>query len=151
MGGSRIQYFDILRGLAILMVMGIHTYIVPSFDSLSHAWSINMRELLNFAVPLFLAISGFFIGQKEINDRNQYISFLKKQIPRVYIPLLIWSTPMVILWVLNGQSLISSVIKGVTCATFGPYYFICLIIQLYLVHPIISKAANLKLGGGQLL
>lgn len=147
MGGTRIQYFDILRGLAIIMVMGIHTYIVPPFDSFSHAWSINMRELLNFAVPLFLAISGFFIGQKEINNRGQYFTFLKKQIPRVYIPLLIWSAPMVFLWVFNGQPLFSSVIKGVACAAFGPYYFICLIIQLYLIHPVISKAANIKLGG----
>ena len=147
MGETRIPYFDILRGLAIIMVMGIHTYIVAPFDSFSHAWSINMRELLNFAVPLFLAISGFFIGHKELYNRGQYITFLKKQIPRVYIPLLIWSAPMVVLWVYNGQPLFSSVIKGVACAAFGPYYFICLIIQFYLIHPVISKAANIKLGG----
>ena len=148
MSGERIQYFDFLRGLAIIMVIGIHTYNPVPFDSIAHVWSINMRELINFAVPLFLAISGFFIGKKQIESPKQYFAFLKKQIPRVYVPLLLWSFPMVVLMITNGQSWITSCIKGLLCATFGPYYFICLIIQFYILHPLFAKMADINLGGG---
>lgn len=147
MSGERIQYFDFLRGLAIIMVIGIHTYATVPFDNFAHVWSINMRELINFAVPLFLAISGFFIGKKHIETPKQYLAFLKKQIPRVYVPLLLWSFPMVVLMIIYGQLWIASCIKGLLCATFGPYYFICLIIQFYILHPLFARMADIKLGG----
>lgn len=49
---SRMAYFDFLRGLAIIMVVGIHTYTLGE-DSMV------VMQLLNAAVPLFIAISGF--------------------------------------------------------------------------------------------
>ena len=67
---KRIDYFDFLRGLAILMVVGIHTYSVSQFNTIEHTFQVASREMLNFAVPLFLAISGFFIGQKAIDTKT---------------------------------------------------------------------------------
>jgi len=145
---ERVTYFDFLRGIAILMVLGIHSYYVVPFDSLSNALRINLREMINFAVPLFLAISGFFIGQKSIGSKEQYFSFLRKQIPRVYIPMLIWSLPIVAMWIINGKTWYAAIAQGMIGAAFAPYYFIILIIQFYLLHPLFIKAADSKLGGG---
>ena len=39
-------YFDFLRGLAIMMVVGIHTYTLGEDSTV-------VRQLLNTAVPLF--------------------------------------------------------------------------------------------------
>jgi surface polysaccharide O-acyltransferase-like enzyme len=61
---NRNHYFDFLRGIAILMVVGIHTYTMSNFDSVEGIRNIIIRESLNFAVPLFLAISGFIPWQE---------------------------------------------------------------------------------------
>jgi peptidoglycan/LPS O-acetylase OafA/YrhL len=73
---DRITYFDFLRGLAILMVMGIHSYSMVPFDSIANALRINMRELLNFAVPLFLAISGFLLAKRKLRVRESTLYLL---------------------------------------------------------------------------
>lgn len=96
---SRNTYFDYLRGVAILMVVGIHTY------SGNHELNRTLTECIqlivinsfNCAVPLFLAISGYFIARKKLSTFSNISSFWKKQIPTVYIPCLIFSLPWLIL------------------------------------------------------
>ena len=146
---SRLTYFDFLRGIAILLVIGIHTYTISPFEGASNILRIGIRETLNFAVPLFLAISGFFIAKKNMSSKKIYFSFLKKQLPRVYFPAVLWSLPMLALWLYQGKDFLLSLGKVLGCMTFGPYYFIVLIIQLYLLHPVIKKMAEKPaLGGG---
>lgn len=74
----RNTYFDFLRRLAILFVIGIHTY--PVNDGV--VGEILIRQTLQCAVPLFLAVSGYFIGRKQLDTWPQYFHFLKKQLPR---------------------------------------------------------------------
>lgn len=63
---SRNTYFDLLRGVAIIMVIAIHTY-HKAEDSVAS------RQLLNAAAPLFIAISGFFLSKKRIEQKAQYL------------------------------------------------------------------------------
>lgn len=92
-------YFDFLRGIAIIMVVGIHTY--PSemtmSDGLSEFIQIVIRNALNCAVPLFLAISGYFIARKKLDTFAGCRAFWQKQIPTVYIPCLVFSIPWLVL------------------------------------------------------
>ena len=76
---NRIVYFDFLSGLAILMVIAIHTFSIVDLTSDSNL-EIFLRQILNCAVPIFLAISGFFISKG--NKVGTYWAFLKHQIPR---------------------------------------------------------------------
>ena len=55
----RLSYFDFLRGIAILMVISIHT-----FDNGMVLPDVILRNIMNCAVPIFLAISGYFLGKK---------------------------------------------------------------------------------------
>lgn len=149
---NRQTYFDFLRGFAILLVIGIHTYTVRPFEGTSNIIQIGFRESINFAVPLFLAISGFFTGRKKITSSADYFSFLKRQLPRVYLPAMLWSLPMVVLCILRGQNAMVVMGKGLLCMTFGPYYFIVLIMQLYILLPVIKRLSfNPKVGGVFLL
>ena len=59
---TRDSYFDILRGIAILLVIAIHTYPGGDFETAEGFVNICLRECCNVAVPLFLAISGYFIA-----------------------------------------------------------------------------------------
>ena len=144
---QRNLYFDTLRGIAILMVVAIHTFIACEFDNFQSICAISMREIFNVAVPLFLAISGFFIGRKKFESNYQIITFWKKQIPKVYIPTLFWSVPYLTLAVYHQQSLLQNILVFVLCG-YSIYYFIALIIQCYLLLPFIQKKMlNYAMGG----
>jgi surface polysaccharide O-acyltransferase-like enzyme len=135
---TRDSYFDFLRGVAIAMVVAIHTYVAT--DEINVI--VLLRQSLNCAVPLFLAISGYFIGKKNLLSLSEYTSFLKKQIPRVYVPMLLWSMPWLILDLKsNGLcwNMLSCFLGG-----YSVYYFIFLIIQLYLLTPVIQMVSLRK-------
>ena len=144
---QRNLYFDTLRGIAILMVVAIHTFIACEFDNFQSICAISMREIFNLAVPLFLAISGFFIGRKKFESNYQIITFWKKQIPKVYIPTLFWSIPYLTLALYHQQSLLKNILVFLLCG-YSIYYFIALIIQCYLLLPFIQKKMlNYAMGG----
>ena len=145
---NRIEYFDVLRGLAIIGVVAIHSS-TTGFQFEYHSFNFNFtvvwRNLLNFSVPLFLAISGYFLAKKKIESLDDYLAFIKKYIARVYIPFFIWSSAWFCLAVLiYGKPIIYEIMKLVSFQSSGPYYFIALIIQYYLLLPILSRLANIK-------
>lgn len=139
---TRIHNYDFLRGIAIIMVIGIHTYI----DGLAH-FNLFLRQFLNCAVPIFLALSGYFIGRKSFKRSGNYIRFLGKQIPRVYVPMLFWSIPWVLLSVKGGADPMVALLKAFI-GGMSIFYFIILIIQCYVLTPVI-QSTNKWLGGGK--
>ena len=146
---QRNLYFDALRGIAIMMVVAIHTFYACEFESWLSICAISMREIFNMAVPMFLAISGFFIGRMVFEDKRQVFVFWKKQIPKVYIPVLFWSIPYFALAILEGQSILENVLLLFFCG-YSIYYFIALIVQCYLLLPVIQKKMLNPVMGGVL-
>lgn len=141
---QRVEYFDFLRGVAILMVVAIHCFGVSlSYEDLSEA-EILIRNLMNVAVPIFLAVSGFFCAKKKFCCKTDYYSFLKKQILRVYLPVLFCSLPLLIVALKIKGIAFSSFLIYFSCG-FSVYYFIALIIQLYFLLPFIEKVYNRSL------
>lgn len=139
----RNKYFDFLRGIAIISVVGIHTYRIPD-DFSNPLVYVAGREMLIFAVPLFLVISDLF-SMRSFRQKCEYFSYLKKQIPKVYIPTIIWSLPWFVLSLLSGEDFIVSLLYLFTCG-FSIFYFIALIIQMYLLLPVYHTVAN-NMGG----
>ena len=135
---QHITYFDFLRGVAILMVLGIHTYVDGDFTSLDGTLKILFRQILNCAVPVFLALSAFFLGRKTFENRDSVLFFWKKQIPKVYIPCMVWSLPLLVILILEGGNILELICKMIVCG-LSVYYFIALIIQYYLLLPFLQK------------
>ena len=135
---QRNLYFDTLRGIAILMVIAIHTFYACEFDSIMNICVIAIREVFNSAVPFFLAISGFFIGKKNYEDKEQIFSLWNKQILKVYIPAMVWSVPYFVLAIYRGQSILQNILLFLFCG-YSIYYFIALIIQCYLLLPVVQR------------
>ena len=145
---KRIAYFDILRALAIIGVVAIHSSNIglqfPN-NSFNFHFTILWRQIINPSVPLFLAISGYFLVNKNITNLHEYVDFIKKQIPKIYIPFLVWSIVWLILGILIfNHSILSELFKLVIFQSSGPYYFIALIIQYYILLPILKSLANFK-------
>lgn len=138
---NRNTYFDFLRGFAIMMVVGIHTYTLGEDSTV-------VRQILNTAVPLFIAISGYFLSQKKMENKDDYRSFLKKQLPKVYLPVLVWSLPLFALALYSGSSIIKQTIMLLGCG-LSIYYFVTFIMQCYVVLPVINNciSGNKRRGG----
>lgn len=138
---GREPYFDFLRGVAIIMVIGIHTY----HDTSDHL-GLLFRQFLNCAVPIFLAISGYFIGRKSFAAQGSYAKFLRRQVARVYIPMLIWSLPWALLRMRAGAGVLPTIIYTLV-GGMSVFYFVTLIIQYYALTPVV-RYVNKCYGGG---
>lgn len=128
---KRNTYFDFLRGLAIMMVVGIHTYTLGKDSTV-------VRQLLNTAVPLFIAISGYCLSQKRMENKDDYLFFLKKKFSKVYLPVLVWSLPLYAIALYSGSSIINQTILLLSCG-LSIYYFVAFIMQCYVVLPVINN------------
>lgn len=143
MSKSRNTYFDFLRGVAIIMVIAIHTYHKGEDN-------IALRQIFNAAVPLFIAISGFFLSKKQIEQKSHYVQFLKRQIPKVYIPTIVWSLPLFAVSVKSGEIVLDNVIRLFICG-FSIYYFVAFIIQCYILLPLLKFIEMKFYKGGVIL
>ncbi|OWV06477.1 acyltransferase family protein [Fibrobacter sp. UWH1] len=127
----RIPYFDFLKGVAIIMVVAIHCMSVAYKNTESVDFlCFFIRNLMNVAVPIFLSVSGFFVAKKSFESASDFIGYLKKQIPRVYFPVLFCSIPFAIAGIVKGR-ILSTLVMYFTCG-YSIYYFIEVIIQCYL-------------------
>lgn len=137
---KRDYSFDALRGIAIIAVVAIHvnSFIFNS-DNLNSV--LLYRQSLNFAVPSFLFISGYFVSSQKIDSFAEYKRFLTHRLNQVVIPYLFWS----ILILLIGSTIThvfdikKIILKLLTGGALTPYYFIILIIQFYILTPIFQR------------
>lgn len=142
---NRDPSFDAFRGLAIIAVVAIHTF-ATCFSrrySIAGEWNffflVACRQLLNFAVPAFIFISGYWMAKKPIRSLQDYRAFLIRRLTRVLIPYLFWSS------ILLGYEAIKThdidvqqiIFKLLTGTAISPYFFIILIAQLYVITPLL--------------
>lgn len=139
MVNKRDKYFDFLRGLAIIFVVICHSYNNSPLDNSFRGVSyLTIREIVTCAVPIFLAISGYFLSKKVLSSFLEYKRFLKNHSFRIWIPMVIWSLP---LWIIGGHGwkmLIIMCLGG-----YSIYYYITLIIQFYALQPFLKKNATI--------
>lgn len=144
---QHIAYFDFVRGIAILMVVGIHTFFnsTGTFETPCGGFQVIIRQILNCAVPTFLALSGFFLGRKKFTTKTDVFNFWKKQIPKVYLPCLIWSVPLFLMTVLwGGDCIVNQLIILLVCG-YSIYYFVALIVQYYILLPFLQSHKKIGL------
>ena len=145
---QRIVYFDFLRGIAIIMVVCLHCIDYSAMEGpVLNLFGVEFRNLLNAAVPLFLAISGYFMANKKTDTPTAYKEFLKRQAVKVYIPMLVWSVPYLILAYLHRENSVTSWLLFFF-GGFSIYYFIILIVQYYALLPLMQKMGRSLRGGG---
>lgn len=142
MNKERNTYYDFLKGLAIMGVVAIHT-IAFRYEPYTIEGVILaiFRNLIGCCVPFFVAVSGYFLVNKKLGTKNEYIGFLKNRLKTVYIPMLIWGLPWLGLSLLSSQTLLGTgyVIFMYFIGGLSVFYFITLILELYITLPIIQK------------
>ena len=129
---------QILRAIAIIAVVAIHT--MPKNEM-----SIILRPLVNFAVPLFIFLSGY-LTKIQIDNVKQ---FYKRRILRVLIPYIIWSILYTIANAIIRDEINISIFKTfiinlITTESCYIFYYIAVYIQLVLITPLLIKIINSK-------
>ena len=121
---------------------------VPNFeqmDSLSYYGLRAVEQLVIFAIPAFLFVSGFFIAFA--TGRTHYTvgwNVVGVRIKNLLIPYLIWSVLIIGSDYLQGDrySALQVIKKLVVGGAAAPYYFVPLICQLYLLAPFMVPLAR---------
>lgn len=81
MAPKKDLYLQALRGLAIASVVMIHCLPLE-------AWVVGVRPFLNFAVALFIFLSGYLTTKRKVADIH---SFYRKRIGKIVIPYSLWT------------------------------------------------------------
>lgn len=91
---NHTEYFDFLRGIAVIMVVAIHTFgQAYNYNNISFP-AVLLRQIFNCAVPLFCVSSAFFLIKKEWTVEN-----LRKRILSIYMSF----TSYTILYLVKNQ------------------------------------------------
>src|SRR3954468_8728377 len=143
---NRNYSLDVLRVLAIYMVIQIHTgefyYIAKDgtvLQGINAYWVGWYNSLFRSCVPLFIMISGFFLFP--VKDVN---AFYRKRLSRVVIPFVIWcmlyAFYQFFLGQVNLETAFINILKiPVNFGTeIGHLWYVYMLIGLYLFAPVIS-------------
>ncbi len=140
---DRVKEIDYIRAISVLGVMAIH--ITSGYVAHNNiAYFIN--QLVRFAVPLFIILSGYAIYISTINKKSEgYITFVGKRLYKILIPYLIWSAIYFIYYKYVVDNLASwenliLFMKNTIKGTNAPHlYFIVIILQMYFIYPFIKR------------
>jgi surface polysaccharide O-acyltransferase-like enzyme len=145
---KRILSIDLLKILAILGVIVIHTYekalSQTSYDILGHPFIFLVERSARFAVPLFFIISGYLLFHR-YSKQYSLKEFYWKRCIRLLIPYLIWSTIYIFLLEkakvhdLSLPLIINNYIMGSASIQL---YFIPSILILYFLFPLLQRITN---------
>jgi surface polysaccharide O-acyltransferase-like enzyme len=121
---------------------------IPNFDAVGSVSFFLMRMIDQFAfaaVPAFLLVSGFFVAATSSRQTTSLDWRLPlKRVLYLLIPYLIWSSIILFLRFVEGKTY--TVAEVVRLLIFGqaapPYYYVPLLIQLYLLSPILAWLAK---------
>jgi peptidoglycan/LPS O-acetylase OafA/YrhL len=155
MAKSKLLELEIVRAFAILAVLTIHgtseaTVEIP-VGSLGQAFYLGINKLSNFAVPLFLLLSGIVLFYRYDGDWGwrQAAVFYRKRIQQIVIPYLIWSLFYYIYdrWMWGPQDSGFSWSEFISLLPWSDaayhLYFIIIIAQFYVVFPLLMSLCTL--------
>ncbi len=133
---QRLPEIDALKSVAIVTVVFIHSLRAvwdPGFTYAEHVLS----EAARFAVPAFLAVSGFLY----FSDRATTLDILKKRLRRILFPYFIVSIAAQLYVRVYPQfappgSVLSQLLLA---STFGPYYYVFLLTEFVLASYLLSR------------
>lgn len=160
-----IKRFLYLNGLAILGVLLFHAggwgltamfawsdRFLPAavsaqsqIGSASYYFLKAVEQISIFSIPAFLFVSGFFVAFKSSNQNtNTQWKSIGNRIKFLLIPYLLWTTLYIIFNILQGKDagLLEIIGFYLTGSVTPAYYFVILLIQFYLLSPVLVSLAK---------
>lgn len=140
---DRALWIDFLRIIAMIAVIFIHTtakYNLPA-DTTRVRVFYSFKPLFQFAVPVFVMISGTFMLDPERSFSTKKL-FTKNAL-RIVIALIFWTVVYAVAYYFVGDAKgqITSVIGNLIC---GPnhLWYLSLLLGLYVITPLLRRITN---------
>lgn len=141
------QEINLLRGIAICAVVGIHTFSIAVSNVTTgvgfYAYPI-FHALMGFAVPCFIFMSSILLSYTLKGKPLNVSIFYKKKVTRIVIPYLAWTAIFMIFKIVIGERSLSDLANfknWVNWVVFGKtythLYYIVIVLQLYLFAPLL--------------
>jgi len=146
---NRLREIDFIRAFAALSVIAIHT--TGQYTNASRVallWNTAMR----YAVPLFIFLSGFVVYYSDNGKKNfSCTAFWYRRLKKILIPYILWNAIYMIYFARHDLASITENIPGLLykletniITGLGTYhlYFILIIIQMYIIYPLLRVLAG---------
>lgn len=128
------QKIQILRGISIIAVVLIHTCTSKDVE-------VFTRPFINFAVAIFLFLSGYLTKFDSFNWKT----FYKKRILRILIPYTFWTIFYTTnMFHIGGFDFQKYIVNFFTAGAAEPLYYVFMYIQLILLTPLLIKLSKSK-------
>jgi len=143
--GGRIVAYDALRLLAILTVVAIHS-LMPYREVLPASAPVRvLDDVLHYAVPLFVFISGALVWARPLRGRKgAYRRFLARRFALIGLPYLAWAGLYAILYVARAGDTARAALQvpGLVASGHIWYhlYFVPMLLTFYLLTPVAARA-----------
>ncbi len=138
---NRIIELDLLRVVAIFLVILQHSWSMLGLDSAADGMQYHFYRFAIIGVPLFVMISGSLLLRKEMPVKL----FLKKRFTRILLPFVFWTTIVYVISCFLGRyDDVHNLKEALLCYVpyfFGNkinsvYWFMFMLIGLYLLTPL---------------
>ena len=135
---KRIFYYDVLRALAIILVILSHTAKQFSYTrpvgTLGWFGAVAFQDVAVMGVPIFLMISGALL----LNRNYDLKDFLKRRFSRILIPFVFWALLHPFLFMLCFGSP-WTLHEYIDIIATKEYWFVWMLIGAYLLMPILNS------------
>lgn len=140
---AKNQFIQLCRGVCIAAVVLIHcTWQTDASNIYGFYYSIVLRQILNFAVGLFIFLAGYCANTEKLKTAGYFIKRLKK----LLLPYLIWSVIYIgVRYIVgNKPSINDAIIMLLSGTASHQLYFIIVILQLTILTPLIIRLDRYK-------
>lgn len=133
--------YDILRILAICMVVIIHANVATIAVVTGWKWSVitALTSMLTVAVPIFFMISGALL--LDVEEPVSLKTLFQRRIKKIFIPFIIWSNIYVFVRIIMGKIPLEiiSFIRLIEEPAYYQFWFIYSLLAIYLLLPLLQR------------
>ncbi len=141
MEGKRQVAYDILRILAICMVVIIHANVATIAAIMGWRWAMItvLTSILTVAVPIFFMISGALL--LDVKDPIDIKTLFQRRIKKIFAPFIIWSNIYVVVRIIMGKLplTIGSFIRLIEKPAYYQFWFMYSLLAIYLLLPVLQR------------
>lgn len=131
--GSRLEYLDSLRGIAMLFVIYFHLLAYHS-EPIS---SVN-DFVIRWRMPLFFFVSGFFALFTRC-DSNLFKKRIRNRfVKQLYPTIVVWAIFILVSWLIGDESFSAYFKHGIYDPAKRGYWFTTSLVEVYILYAVVA-------------